>query len=130
MSGKTIVQLVVFETPVRQVYDALMDSARHSVFTKDKADIDARVGGHFSTYDGYITGTFQKIVTDKQIVQRWRASDWPEDVFSKVTIDLQEKRGSTTLFFTQEGVPDQFAEAIAQGWHDYYWDRLRDYLES
>jgi uncharacterized protein YndB with AHSA1/START domain len=130
LSGKTIVQLAVFEFGVRKVFQALTDSEQHSTFTGDRAEINAKPGGRFSAYDGYITGTFRKIIPDKLIVQDWRASDWPEGVSSLVTIELQEKRGATTLMLTQEGVPEEFAEAIAQGWHDFYWDRLRDYLEK
>ena len=130
MTDKTIVQLAVFETGARRVYDALMDSGRHSAFTGDTATIAAKVGGKFTAYGDYITGTFLEIVPNKKIVQRWRASDWPEGAWSKVTIELQEIRGATTLHFKQEGVPEEFAEEVAQGWHDFYWDKLRTYLEG
>ncbi|ADJ25816.1 Activator of Hsp90 ATPase 1 family protein [Dehalogenimonas lykanthroporepellens BL-DC-9] len=130
MSVKTIVQLAVFEFPVRRVFEALTDSARHAAFTGDRADIHAEPGGGFSAYGGYITGSFIDIKSPSLVVQDWRASDWPDGVNSRVTIELQEKRGTTTLMLNQEGVPAEFAEAIAQGWHDYYWDRLREYLES
>ena len=130
MSGKTIVQLAIFETGARRIYDALMDARRHSEFTGDKAAIDARVGGRFTAYGDYISGEFLEIVPGKKIVQRWRASDWPEGAWSKATIELKEKRGATTLRFTQEGIPEEFAEDIAQGWHDFYWDKLRVYLEK
>jgi len=130
MTAKTIVQLAVFEGPARRVYEALTDSGRHAAFTGDAAVVDARVGGSFTAYGDYISGTFLEIVPDKKIVQRWRASDWPDGIFSTVTIELRERRGSTTLHFTQEGVPEELAESVAQGWHDYYWDPLREYLEK
>ncbi|APV44716.1 putative conserved protein YndB, AHSA1/START domain [Dehalogenimonas formicexedens] len=130
MDGKTIVQLAVFEAPSKLVYRALVDSKQHSDFTGDAASIDARVGGKFQAYGEYINGTFLEIVPGRKIVQEWRASDWPSGIFSRVTIDLQEKNGLTTLRLTQEGVPEAFAEEISQGWHDFYWDRLREYLEK
>ena len=127
MSTKTIVQLAVFEAPARRVYDALMDSTQHAAFTGDTAAIVAKVGGKFKEYGDYISGVFLEIVPGKSIVQEWRASDWPPGTFSKVTIQLQEKKGVTTLHFTQEGVPEAFAEEISQGWHVFYWDRIREY---
>jgi activator of HSP90 ATPase len=130
LGDKTIVQLAVFEAPAKAVYDALMNSAKHAAFTGDAATIDPRTGGEFSAYGGYLTGTFLDIMPGKKIVQKWRAADWPPGVFSRVTIELQEKRGATRLYFTQDGVPEAFADDIAQGWHDYYWDRLREYLEK
>jgi uncharacterized protein YndB with AHSA1/START domain len=130
MSVKTIVQLAVFDAPASRVYGALTDSKQHSEFTGDKAVIDARVGGAFKEYGDYIVGSFLEITPGKKLVQKWRATDWPKGVSSTVTIELQEKRGITTLHLTQEGVPEAFAEEISQGWHDYYWDRLREYLEK
>ncbi len=123
-------QLAVFEVPARRVYDALMDSRRHAEFTGDTASIDPTAGGKFKAYGDYITGRFIEITPGKRIVQQWRAADWPAEAFSKVTIEFHENRGVTTLRLTQEGVPEEFAETIAQGWHDYYWDRLRKYLEK
>ena len=130
MSDKTIVQLAVFDAPACRVYESLMDSGRHTTFTGEPAVIDSRVGGSFKNYGDYISGKFLEIVPGKKITAKWRASDWPEGVYSNVIIELQEKRGATTLRLTQEGVPEEFAEEIAQGWHDYYWDRLREYLEK
>jgi activator of HSP90 ATPase len=130
MSVKTIVQLAVFDASASRVYHALMDSKQHSEFTGDKAVIDARVGGAFKEYGAYIVGSFLEITPGKKIVQKWRATDWPTGVSSTVTIELQEKRGITTLHLTQQGVPEAFAEEISQGWHDFYWDRLREYLEK
>ncbi|KTB48103.1 SRPBCC family protein [Dehalogenimonas alkenigignens] len=130
MADKTIVQLAVFEAPARRVFEALTDSAQHSAFTGAAASIDARPGGSFSAYDGYISGKFLELEPGARYVQRWRASDWPEGVFSTVSVELGEKRGVSTLRFTQQGVPEAFAEEIAQGWHDFYWDRLRLYLEK
>ena len=130
MSSKTIVQLAVFEAPARLVYDALMNSEQHSEFTGETASIDAKIGGKFKGYGDYISGVFQEVVPGKKIIQKWRASDWPTGIYSVVTILLQEKKGVTTLHLTQEGVPEKFAEEISQGWHDFYWDRLREYLEN
>ena len=130
MNTKTIAQLAVFEAPARRVYDALLDSKKHSEFTGDAASIDARPVGHFKAYGDYISGVFLEIVPGKKIVQEWQASDWPPGTSYKVTIQLQEQNGLTTLRLTQDGVPEAFAEEISQGWHDFYWDRLREYVEK
>src|SRR5271169_3708132 len=103
MPDKTIVQLAVFEAPSQRVYDALTNSKQHSEFTGEKAVIDAKAGGVFKEYGDYISGTFLKILPGKKIVQKWRASDWLEGVYSTVTIQLQEKNGVTTLHLKQDG---------------------------
>jgi hypothetical protein len=45
---KPIRQKVTFHAPSQLVYDALMDSKRHSTFTGAKANISKKVGGKIS----------------------------------------------------------------------------------
>lgn len=107
-----------------------MDSKKHAAFTEAEATISRKVGGTFQTYDGYATGSNLEVVPDKKIVQTWRASDWPEEHYSTVTFALSEKNGETTLEFTQTEIPLEAYPDIKQGWQEWYWDRLKHYLES
>jgi len=65
---------------------------------------------------------------NKKIVQSWRASDWPENVFSISTFEFLEKDNGTSLTFTQVGVPEEFEKDIEKGWEDFYWKPLKKYL--
>jgi|TARA_B100002003_G_scaffold250163_1_gene288589 uncharacterized protein YndB with AHSA1/START domain len=69
MKTKTIEQTVTFRTSAHEVYEALMDSARHSQFTDSNCTISREVGGRFSAYDGYIEGVNIELVPDRKIVQ-------------------------------------------------------------
>ncbi len=71
-------QSVTFKATPHEVYEALMDSRKHARFTHEPARISRKVGGAFSAYSGYITGTNLELVPDKKIVQAWHAQDWPE----------------------------------------------------
>ena len=108
----------------------LMDSKKHAAFTGDDAEIDRKIGGHFSVWGGYIEGTNLELMPDKKIVQSWRGSDWPEGHSSQATFRLEEAGGATTLSFEQTGVPEEFYEDIAQGWKDYYWEPMQETLNS
>ena len=130
METKIIRQLVTFKASPHDVYEMLMDSKKHAAFTGDDAEIDRKVGGRFSVWGGYIDGTNLELVPDRKIVQSWRGSDWPEGHYSQVVFDLKEKDGVTTLNFEQTGVPEEFYEDIAQGWHDYYWQPMQDMLKN
>lgn len=125
---RKIIQTVTFKATPHEVFELLMDSKKHSGFTGDKAIISREAGGKFSAYDGYITGENLEIVKDKKIVQRWRASDWPEGTESKVTFSFEETSGGTKMKFTHEGVPDEFYDDIKQGWIDFYWTPMKEYL--
>ena len=76
--GKTIRQVVTFRASPHDVYEALMDSKKHSAFTGDKAVISREVGGTFEAGTGYISGTNLQLVPDRKIVQSWRGTDFPE----------------------------------------------------
>jgi len=130
MKTKTIHQTVSIKASPHQVYEALMDSRKHTKFTGDTAKISREVGGRFTAWGGYIDGINIELVPDKKIVQSWRGSDWPENHYSKATFSFEETKGGTTLKFTQSGVPEEHHDEISQGWHDYYWKPIKEMLEG
>lgn len=107
-----------------------MDSKQHAEFTGEEADISAEIGGRSQAYGDYIEAENIELAPGKKIVQKWRASDWPEDAWSTVTYELKEKDNGTELVFTQIDVPEDQSEEISQGWYDYYWDPLQEYFEN
>jgi activator of HSP90 ATPase len=130
MKTRTIRQTITFHAGAHDIFEMLMDEKKHALFTGSPARIDRYMGGTFSTNDGYSTGTILELVQDAKIVQTWRAEDWPEGHYSKLTITLSAVSSTTKLSFVQTGVPsDQFDE-ISQGWYDYYWNRLEAFLKK
>lgn len=71
-----------------------------------------------------------KLVPGKKIVQRWRANDWPEGHYSGLVIELEEDAEGTKLTLTQKNVPDDKADDIDDGWHQYYWKPMNDYFSA
>ena len=132
LTTKTIEQTVTFSASPHDVYEALMDSEKHSQFTGAKASISRDVGGSFTAYDGALSGTILELVPNTKIVQAWRAADegWPADHYSTASFTLEEADGGTRLTFVQTGVPEQSFDQINQGWKDYYWTKMQDLLES
>ncbi len=130
MRTRTIRQTATFKVAPHEVYEALMDSRKHSEFTGDKAVISRAVGGKFSAFDGWAEGTNVELVPDRKIVQAWRGSDWPEGHYSQATFALLETAGNTKLTFTQTGVPEEFYEDVKKGWREYYWKPMKAMLEK
>jgi activator of HSP90 ATPase len=130
MKTKTIRHSVALKASPHAVYEALIDSKKHSEFTGDKASISRKIGGKFSTFNGYSTGVNLELVPDRRIVQTWRASDWPDDHFSTVKFELKKEGSGTRLIFTQTGVPEEKYEEISDGWKEYYWDRLVNFFRG
>jgi activator of HSP90 ATPase len=130
MKTRTIRQSVTFPASPHEVYEMLMDEKKHALVTGGSARISRETGGTFVTNDGYSDGTNKELVRDEKIVQTWRASDWPGDHYSTLTITLSPVSSGTKLSFVQARVPaDQFEE-ISQGWYDYYWNPLKAVLEK
>jgi len=123
-----IKQEVNFPAEPKRVYDAIMDEKEHSVFTGAKAKIDNRVGGKFSVWEGYASGENLELVKGEKIVQSWRADDWPKGIMSKVTFLFKKIKNGTKMEFIHEGVPAEFEESIKEGWNEYYWKPLMEYL--
>ena len=99
-------------------------------------EIDPKVGGAFSIWDGYLTGTTMEIDPSKRrIVQTWRdnSTDWPENFYSKITLEFVADRANpkhTRLKYWHSGVPEKHAESIAEGWKDFYWEPIQKYFTS
>lgn len=129
---KTIKQTVNFKASPHDVYEALMDSKKHSRFTGSSARISSKVGGRFSAYGGGIKGKNLQLVKDKKIVQEWycETDGWPEGHFSKATFLLSKTKTGTKMTFIQTNVPDGAYKSIKQGWTDYYWKPMKEMLEK
>ena len=125
-----IKQSVIFKTTPKEVYEALMDSKKHSKFTGSEAKMSNKVGGKFTAYDGWIEGENLVLVKNKKIVQKWRGADWPEGHYSKAVFLLTKLKEGTKLTFTHTGVPVKFVKAISDGWYEHYWEPMKEMLEK
>jgi activator of HSP90 ATPase len=130
MNTKSIRQSVLFRAAPREVYEALMDSKKHTRFSGETARISRKIGGKFKAYGDYIEGVNLELVANKKIVQSWRGSDWEPGHFSTVTFALSKVQSGTKLSFAQVGVPERFHKDIRQGWKDYYWKPMKAMLEK
>lgn len=128
MKTKTIKQTVTFPASPHEIYELLMNSKKHAKFSGGAANVSAKVGGRVEAYDGYIEGKNVELVKDKKIVQDWRASDWPEGVWSVVRFELEPTKTGTRLSFTQTGVPQEFVSDITTGWKEFYWTPMKVWL--
>jgi activator of HSP90 ATPase len=128
--SRIIKQTIIFKASPHDVYEALMDSKKHSAFTSGKASINRAVGGSMMAYDNYIAGRNIELVPDKKIVQDWRSVDWPEGYYSRVTFEFTTVPEGTRLDFTHVDVPEGTEEGFTQGWIDNYWEPMKIFLEK
>ena len=130
LKTKTIRQKINLRANPKQVYEALMDSKKHSAFTGDKATIGKKEGAGYSAYSGYIKGKNVKLVPGKKIIQTWKATDeqWPKGHDSEVTFEFAKSATGTQLIFTHKKVPASRYEEFRDGWKKHYWEPLKKWL--
>jgi activator of HSP90 ATPase len=127
----TIKQQIVVSASPEEVYEALIDSKKHSEFTGSKATGKPIVGGRFTAWEGYISGKNLELEKGKRIVQEWTTTEWPKNYPpSKLEIVLKKKDKGTELTFVQSDVPADQAKEIEQGWIDFYWEPLKNYFQK
>ncbi len=117
-------------TPAR-VYEVLTTA---EIFEKMSGgaptEIDPAEGGAFSCFGGMIVGRNIECVPGALLVQAWRVKNWEPGVYSIARFEVSDDNGSTKLVFDHTGFPAGQGEHLAQGWHDNYWNPLKQLLES
>ena len=128
-STTTLLQTVDLHAPPDEVYRAYMLGPRHAEFTKSPADVDGRVGGRMSAWDGYISGEFLQLEEGRRIVQTWRTTEWPEGYDdSKLELTFTPTDGGTRVTMVHSNVPSEQARRYDDAWKEHYWEPLKKYL--
>jgi activator of HSP90 ATPase len=129
MKATTIKQKTLIPATPDEVYDAFMEAKKHSAFTGSKATSDPKVGGEFTAWDGYISGSNLELVKGKKIVQEWSTTDWP-DKFppSRLELTFKEAKGGTEISMIHSNVPAEQADDLAEGWNEFYWKPMKEYF--
>ncbi len=122
-------QEIDFTSSPQRLYKALLDNKEFSAFSHRNATIDGRAGGTFALFEGHITGRNIELIPNQMIVQAWRASDWPDGVYSIAKFELQTHGTGTHLVFDQTGFPDGLHDHLSEGWETNYWSLLKKYLQ-
>jgi activator of HSP90 ATPase len=130
MASPTIKQKVEFNSSASKIFELLTTAKVFESATGAPAKMDPVAGGEFDLFGGWILGSNIELVAGKRVVQNWRAKNWPEGIMSKVTFELSESNGKTTLDFTHDGYPDGEGEHLAQGWEMKYWAPFREFLNK
>jgi activator of HSP90 ATPase len=130
VSVKNLKQTVTIRATPHDVYRAIVDPEEHEAFTGAAAELEPKVGGMFSHYDGSLTGVVLDIKPDARIVLGWRSGDWPEGAYSVAQFLFKKVKGGTRIEFSQFGIPTGDFKDISSGWRTYYWSPLKEYLET
>jgi len=111
------------------VYEAWLSSKEHSSFTASKALIDPKVGGRFSAWDDYISGTTVALEPYRRIVQKWRTTEFPTGApDSRLEVLLEETGGGTRITLVHNEIPEGQGQQYKDGWRDFYFKPMKKYF--
>jgi len=97
--------------------EAWMSSKGHGTVTGGEAEVDARVRGKFTAWDGYISGKNVELSPGKKIVQTWRTTGFTRaQADSRIEIALRKSGKGTRLTLVHSKVPSDQAEDYRQRW--------------
>ena len=119
----------VFNTTAKNLYDAWLDSEKHSDFTGSFAEIKPEVGGEFTAWDGYIWGKTVELNPFYRILQSWRTTEFPEsspDSMLEIKFEDTPLGGKVSIIHSQ--IPKGQSASYLQGWKDYYFAPMQDYF--
>jgi len=130
MSQKIHHEVPINASPQR-IFEALTDATQFAEFTGAPAEIDSLAGGEFSTFGGMISGRTIEAIPGIRLVQAWRVGNWESGIFSIVKFEFEALGDSeTNLIFDHTGFPDEHRDHLDQGWHERYWQPLKNYLNA
>ena len=120
-----------YESAPDAIYQVLTDPGKFSQMTGSvPAEIDPKTDGEISLFGGMVVGINIECLPGERLVQAWRPASWEPDVYSIVRFELKAHNGGTRVVLDHTGYPENEREHIDKGWHDNYWEPMRDLLSS
>jgi len=121
----------VIPATASEIYSAWMSSDGHTAMTGSPANVDGKVGGKFTAWDGYIFGSTLELEPDRRIVQAWRTSEFPDEApDSHLEILFEEVAAGTKVTLTHSDLPEDQVQSYRQGWEDFYFKPMKEYFSK
>lgn len=99
---------------------------------RGKGKVEARVGGKFELFDGWVKGRVVEFRPGKLLVCTGRPSEWPDEwEDSVVKYTLSAASSGTKVSLEHSGLPsDEEYKNHKEGWHEYVFDPLKEFLRK
>ena len=112
------------------IYNAWLDTEKHTQMTGGAAFCTNQVGERFTAWDGYITGKNLKLIDNQLIIQSWKTSEFDStDEDSKLEIRLSKITNGTQLTLIHTNIP-QGQLQYKKGWIEHYFTPMKEYFKE
>lgn len=115
-----------------EVFDALTDSRSILKWSGRRGKVEAKIGGKFEMFDGWVKGKVLAYQKGKILSCTWHPSDWSSDAEpSIVKYTLSATKSGTRVSLKHSGFPDeQTKKEHHGGWTGYVFEPLKGFFES
>jgi activator of HSP90 ATPase len=121
----------VIPASAADIYNAWLSSKEHSAMTEGEAKCSAKVGGKFTAWDGYISGTNLELAPDEKVVQAWRTTEFADsDADSRLEVALTPAKNGTRVTLRHSGLPAGSGPSYRDGWRDFYFAPMKRYFAA
>lgn len=122
---------ITLPVTANDLYEAWLDSKKHTAFTGGDAQISPKVNGEFTAWDEYIIGKNLELKPGKFIKQSWRTMEFKkEDPDSVLELTFEEKKGKTTLNLYHYNLQKGDGKKYGKGWEDHYFKPMKAYFKG
>jgi len=126
-----IQQSVEFDASPETLFEMYVDSRQHSLATGAPAKLGREAGDAFTAFGGQLKGKNLLVVPKQIIVQTWRSTGWKKiDTDSILVIRFSKTKTGGRVDLVHVNVPEHDHQGVTDGWHHYYWEPWRVYLEA
>ena len=122
-------QSVVLMASPAALFDAFLDSRKHSKITGAPAKVSPRPGARFTAFGGALSGRNLLLVPGRMIVQAWRSTQFKtSDPDSILILTFSKVAGGTRIDLVHANVPAHDHKGVTKGWPKYYWAPWKSHL--
>jgi activator of HSP90 ATPase len=114
-----------------ELYNAWLDSKKHSAFTGGEAKLTKKAGAEFTAWDEYISGKNLELKEGKFIKQSWRTSEFPDAAPDSILeLSFEEKGNKTKLDLYHYNLQKGDAKKYGDGWKAHYFEPMKAYYSK
>jgi len=129
-----IQQSIVLHAAADSLFHSYLDPAVHSAITGFPVSIGAEPGATFGAFNNQLSGHILAVAAPRLIVQSWRSvkfrdSDPDSTLILAFTPDESDARHGR-IDLVHLDVPEHDYQDVTEGWHKYYWNPWRTYLQN
>jgi activator of HSP90 ATPase len=112
----------------QDIFACLTNQFTIELWTGYPAKIEAKEDTEFELWGGDISGKNIRIEPNKLLVQQWYFDE--QEAESIVTIKLHELNNAVSVELSHTNIPDEVYEEFANGWNEYYFGAIKEFLEE